>query len=181
MSEGGPTQSTTFPSVARQLLLHPATFFLEHPAPSDYRTQLMLPLPAIAVFSVLSACVGLKPLLLFSGFLAAYALIGIWMLSLRYCLLMFGENRSFQEVLHISTCAAFAFLFGWLPVVGGPLCALYAAFLTWTGLVYTFKMNPGAALAAVSVPVVIGGFAGGILTYVLFLLLGLGSLMRGGA
>lgn len=153
---------------ARFLLLHPGQFFAQAPVLSDYKAQLLSAWPPVLVFAVGMASMHRPFWLGILDGLMAYIGIVVWAIAIKYTVVFFGERRSFHEALHVASCAALALALAWLPVVGLPAAYMLIGFWTYHGLTGYFKMNSGAALAAVALPVVVVGF-GGVLLSFLFL------------
>src|SRR5262249_14390976 len=107
---------------------------------------------------------------------AAYAGLGLWTVALKYVLVAFGEKRSFEEALHVSSCAAAPLIVGWIPLVGLPLMYVLVSLFTFLGLVFHFKMDKGAATAAITLPVVVLGFGGALLSLMFLWLASLSTL-----
>ena len=162
----------------RFLVLNPAKLFAVAEPPNDYRLILIMALPPVLIFAIGIAVLKGNPWLALLGLVGAYAGIGIWSLALKYVLIFFGEKRPFTEILYLAVCAALSLAVAWVPIVGPPVCFLLIAFWTFMGLVHRFKMNSGAAVAAVALPVVITGLGGGILSYLLILLASLTTMFR---
>ncbi len=151
----------------RLLLLKPHEFFATMPPLENRKQKLLFALPPALVFSVGMAWQAGNALwaILYLG--AAFAGIGLLALALKYVLVVFGENRSFEDALHISSCAApVPLLVGWIPVVGMPAMYVLVSLFTFLGLVFHLQMNKGAATAAVTLPVVVLGFGGALLSLV---------------
>lgn len=165
---------TEYLQAVRLLATKPQEFFDAGKDLPHWRCELLFALPPALVYC-LAMAVSLNSLL--SGalyLLIAYLAIGLWMVSLKFVLIVFGENRSFREALHIAAPASTVFLVAAVPTYGPPAAFLLAGLLTVVGLTFYLKMNPGAAVAAVALPVVVSGFAGALLS---FLFLGLASMM----
>ena len=141
----------------RLLVTNPIEFFAHEKALPDIRTKVLFALPPIAVYAIAECLVHKNPFLGPLYLVAAYLEIGAWTLALMFVVRMFGEKRSFDETLFIGSAISFVYLIAWIPEVGPPLAALAAAAWTLLGLVHGFKMNSGAALTAVSLPVVVTG------------------------
>jgi hypothetical protein len=154
----------------RTLLTNPAEFFSQSGSLPGYQVKLLFALPPILVYSIAESILQKNPWLSILYFVAAYAYIGIWMTALKFVLVVFGEKRTFDETLYISASASFVFLIAWIPNCGAPIAALGAGLWTVFGLTHGFKMNNGAAVAAVALPAVVTGVAGMAFTWLLVLL-----------
>lgn len=163
----------------RELIFSPRTFFSNHSLPG-YQTKLFFAMPPVLVYATAVSLMNKHSILSPFYVLVAYGEIALWAASLRYVVKLFGEQRSFDETLHIAVSAAIFFAIAWIPMVGPPAAFVGAALWTVFGLVNKFKMNKGAALTAVSLPVVVSGFAIGILLYLLMLLSSVSRLFIGG-
>jgi hypothetical protein len=151
----------------RMLIQHPMQFFeTTRPLPS-YTRQALFPLPSVLLYAI---CEGFirnafwwAPIYMIGVYLALAA----WTAIIRKILPVFGETRSWSEVLHITAASWMATAFAGIPVVGQAIAVVVAGMLTYIGLVHQFKMNRGAATAAVTLPVVICGLLGSILSFIL--------------
>jgi hypothetical protein len=130
-------------------------------------------LPAVLIYALCEAFLRHATWWTLIYMIGAYLSLSLWTAATKYILVFFGEKRSWQEVLHITSCAFIALVLAAIPVVGEAIAVLLIGFWTYEGLVYGFKMNRGAATAAVALPVVICGFIGSILS---FIFVGLASL-----
>jgi hypothetical protein len=157
----------------RLLAQHPAEFFETSQPMPTYLRQAVFPLPAVLVYAVCEAFIRHASWWALIYMIGAYIGLGLWTAATKYILLLFAEKRSWQEVLHITSCAWIALLFAGIPMVGDAIAVILIAFWTYQGLVHYFKMNSGAATAAVALPIVICGFLGSILSLIL---VGLASL-----
>lgn len=157
---------TAYLGALKLLALNPATFFAEVKRLPDYKAQAWFALPQVAVFALGLGVLSGKPVLIALYSAGAYAGIAVWTVVLRYVLRFFGEQRGFDETAHIVTCSTLPFFIGWIPVVGGPLLYLGVGFYCYVGLTAGLKMNQGAALAAIALPVVLSGFLGALFSFV---------------
>lgn len=153
----------------RSLFTEPTEFFEKAAAPPDFRLLLLFALPPVLIYAVVQGLVVKNPLLIPLYLIAAYAEIGVWMVALKYVVILFGERRTFNETLFIAVSAANVFAVAWIPVAGAPLAVLGAGALTMLGLMHGFKMHYGAALTAVALPLVVTGIVGGLLSWLLIL------------
>jgi len=160
----------------RLLLTAPGEFFAGGRGMPGCRRKLVFALPPVLVYAAATGAVLHNAIWTPVYLVAAYAYIGVWALTLRYVLVPFGEKRSFEEALYIAVCASPAFLIAWVPVVGGPVAALAAGLLTILGLVHRFKMHGGAALAVVTLPVVLVGLSSVFLSFIFMALASLSSI-----
>lgn len=160
----------------RFLLSKPHKFFAEYPSLTDYRQQLLFVLPPVCVFAAGMAWQRGSPWWTLAYLPGAYAGWALWGIILKYVLAVFGEKRSFREVLHVSACSWVPLLVGWVPHFGLPALYLLVGLFTFLGLVFHFRMHSGAALAAVALPVVVAGFGGGILSFIFLWLASLSTI-----
>ena len=151
-------------SAMRLLLLKPSEFFAGMPPLANYKQKLLFVLPVALVFALGMAWQAGSPWWVLAYLLEAYAGLGLWTVALKYVLVVFGEQRTFEDALHISSCAAVPLMIGWIPLVGLPAMYVLASLFTFLGLVFYFKMDKGAATAAVTLPVVVVGFGGAVLS-----------------
>lgn len=152
------------------LIAQPQEFFKQSGILPEYRAKLLFALPPILIYGVAQAALHRNPFLIPLHVAASYVEILVWMAALRLVLLMFGERRSFDETLLIAATSAIVFLVAWIPVAGAPLAVIAAGALSVQGLTHSFKMNNGAALAAVALPVVVTGLVGAVLSWIFILL-----------
>ena len=159
------------------LAIKPGQFFQEVAPLPSYQAQALFVLPQVLVYVGGQAALSARPLV--TGLLAAagsYAGIALWTVVLRYTLRFFGERRSFFEVAHIATCSTLPLVLGWIPLAGAPLLCFGVGFYTYQGLTGAFKMNQGAAMAAVALPVVVSGLVGVLFSFVFLWLASLSTI-----
>lgn len=154
----------------QMLVTNPGEFFAQSGALPGYRTKFLFALPPVLVYAVAESVVHKNPLLAPLYILSAYAEIAVWMVTLKFVIVLFGESRTFEETLTIASSVALVFLIAWIPVAGPPLAVLGAGIFTVFGLTHNFKMHSGAALTAVALPVVVTGIVGAALSFVLIFL-----------
>ena len=155
------------------LVTKPADFFAEAEPAASYKPMLLFVVPPVLIFSAGTAVLSRSWLNLATSLALASICLALWTAALKFGVLIFGEKRSWVEALQISACASLPVALGWIPYVGLPAAAVGTGYLSYLGLVHHFKMNQGAAMAAVSLPVVICGLGGTVLS---FLLLALASI-----
>jgi len=160
----------------RLLLLKPQEFFADTLPLKNYKEKLLFVLPPALVFAVGMAFQTSNPLAVVLYLVGAYAGLGLWTVALKYVLVVFGEKRTFEDALHISSCAAAPLAVGWIPLVGIPVMYVLVSLFTFFGLVFYFKMDKGAATAALTLPVVVLGFGGAVLSMVFLWLASISTL-----
>lgn len=161
-----------------QILVSPASYFACAKPLGDLKSQFFFVLP-LTFFSALSAAlVSGKLWYLPIYLLAEYLAIGLWVFTLRLVLRLFGERHSVEQLAHIASCSSVAFLLAGLPYVGLALFVMWAFFLNFLGLVHFLKVNKGAALAVLALPVIVLGMGGAILSFILLWLASLTTLFN---
>jgi hypothetical protein len=166
-------------SSLKSLVSNPKDFFGEMGPVPDYKVGLTFALPPVLVYAIAESVQKENPYLFPLYCLAAYGEIAFWMVALKYVLIPFGERRSFKETLQIAAPVSFVFSIAWIPYVGAPLAVVAAGLWTVLGLTYGFKMNSGAALTAVTLPVVVAGVLGALLSFVFIFLASLSRVFSG--
>jgi hypothetical protein len=160
-------------TAVRTLALHPRRYFEESKPLPDMKLQFLAAVPPVVLYAAATAILNKTTIQGLAYVVGGYTAIVVWTAVLKYILIPFGEKRSMEDLLHIATSASMAFLVAWIPVAGPPIAVLLAGFWSFSGLVHYLKMNSGAAIAAVALPIVICGALGSILS---FIFLGLASI-----
>lgn len=160
----------------KSIILSPAGFFkVLEPAP-DWRLDAVWAIPPIFVFANLMAAWKVNPFLILFWVPAAFLSLSFWFFVLKRVLDAFGENHSYAEMAAIGSRTSPAFFLGWIPEYGLILSFLLIAFWTYKALLHRFKMDKGAAVAAVAMPVVICGMFGMIFSYIFIWLASISTL-----
>ncbi len=152
------------------LAINPAGFFEQSKALGSSRLKLLFAAPPVLIFSLAESIIQHNAFIALLCLVSAYAAIAGSAVVLKFVLPIFGQSRSFDETLHITSSAAICFLLAWIPAAGMPLAVVCGALWTVLGLTYRFKMHSSAALTAVALPIVVAGVVGAGLSLIFILL-----------